>query len=453
MIVDPSSTARIAVDRRPATDMKPAQDKDWLVAADDSSNDRPVSSGVATDGSEATAVAQLNIDGIAPTMAPLPPSIGEVAQAATTQASDTSSVASAPAIEGATAISPWMVGGAALFGIGGIAAIAHDDNRASPVAAEPPPAPPIGSGPVAVPPENAPPIGADKDISLESDGTTALDTTTFGFSGPEVTDTLKSVKIEAITTTNLSTAILDETSGHGYQFVSGAAGVTWQEAHAAANAAGGHLLVIDSDAEIALVRDAFSDAAPNGLGDPSGATGSWIGLSQEMVFDLFGMGEGWKWVSTTGVEAGGADFPGSAPLWNAGEPNDIGDGHEHNTDQFAAIFQGDSADDTRLIYDYRGTLPNYIVEYESVPAPLTLAGNAVLPGQVIDAADLDSLSWNSVFNNGGTVTFTVTDSADQESIASNRLTFAPAAEASGIDLGAGQSVSSLVDDQHLYLLA
>ena len=85
MIVDPSSTARIAVDRRPATDMKPAQDKDWLVAADDSSNDRPVGSGVATDGSEATAVVQLNIDGIAPTMAPV--EISTVSVAATRSSS------------------------------------------------------------------------------------------------------------------------------------------------------------------------------------------------------------------------------------------------------------------------------------------------------------------------------------------------------------------------------
>lgn len=122
---------------------------------------------------------------------------------------------------------------------------------------------------------------------------------------------------------------------------------------------------------------------------------------------------------------------------------------ENGEDQWAALYQGTSPSDTKLIYDWDNTgLPNYIIEFESA---LTLNGAAVASGRVIDAAQLGNLSWNSVFNTGGTVTFNVTDSGQPNltSASSNTLTFTnPVADA-----GSGQSLSAMIDDPNQNVLA
>jgi hypothetical protein len=70
----------------------------------------------------------------------------------------------------------------------------------------------------------------------------------------------------------------------------------------------------------------------------------------------------------------------------------------------------------------------------------------VIAGQVIAADQLANLSWNSVFNNGGAVTFQVGDDAGAYS-ADNTLTFAQPAVA------IAPPTSLSLEDQHLNLLA
>ncbi len=70
----------------------------------------------------------------------------------------------------------------------------------------------------------------------------------------------------------------------------------------------------------------------------------------------------------------------------------------------------------------------------------------MIPGQVIAADQLANLSWSSVFNNGGTVTFQVGDDEGAYS-ADNTLTFAAPVVA------IAPPTSLTLEDQHLNLLA
>ena len=456
MVAQTKADARIVADK-PIAAGKKGVENDVIVDNKDLLDDQ-VAAAAVVDAEQAVAAEVVADSGILPTEAPTQ-SIGELAQATTPTTTDTTTTTTpAPvAEEGATTMSPWAIGGIALLGVGAIALAADsgddDDNpvAAQPPAAEPPAAePPAANPPPAGPPANVPPTGADKPITLDAtDNSTAVTATDFGFADTDG-GTLQSVTIGAITPTaftDTATMVFDEASGHGYQFVGGG-DLTWAQANAAAIAAGGHLLVADSAAELGLMRDSFAGAAADGLGAASGLTGTWVGLTQATT-GATTPGEGWAWESVTGVQAGGAAFPGDSALWNAGEPNDL-DGTENGEDQSAAIYQGTGATDTALIYDWNTTLPNYIVEYEGA---LTLDGAAVAPNQVIALADMDGLSWNSVFNTGGTVAFNVTDSGGATSAAANTLTFAPAAAPVTTDAGPSQSISTLIEDQHLTALA
>ena len=453
MVAQTKADARIVADK-PIAAGKKDMENDVIVDNKDLLDDQVAAAAVVdAEQSDAVAAAVVADSGILPTEAPTQ-SIGELAQATTPTTTDTTTTTTpAPvAEEGATTMSPWAIGGIALLGVGAIALAADggdDDNppvAAQPPAAEPPAAePPAAEPPPAGPPANVAPTSTDAAIVTDADNATALSAANFVFSGPEAADTLKSVTIGAITPTVAETSTLqfNEVDGHTYQFV--AAGGDWTTANAAAIAAGGHLLTIESDAELGFIRDSFAGATVNGLGDDTGTNGTWIGLTQAL--DQAAVGDGWNWTSALGAEGGGAAFPGTSPLWNGGEPNDAG-GVEDNQDQYGAIFQGDAPTDTQLIYDWNGSLPNYIVEFDSA---LTLNGLGVTAGTVVDAAQLGNLSWNSVFNTGGTVAFNVTDSADMTSAAANTLTFSPAPATT--DAGPSQSISTLIEDQHLTALA
>ena len=146
--------------------------------------------------------------------------------------------------------------------------------------------------------------------------------------------------------------------------------LNWEEANDAATAAGGPLLVIDSAAELVLVRDSFA------LGD-FGTTGAWIGLSQDPA--AVQVDAGWSWISLAGVERDGPAFSNASPTWqywNQGEPNDTNDDESDHADQWGAIFAGeDQPGDMNLIYDWDANgLSSYIIEYEGA---LTLDGVAV----------------------------------------------------------------------------
>jgi hypothetical protein len=291
------------------------------------------------------------------------------------------------------------------------------------------------------------PTSADANGTTDVDGVTALSAANFAFSGPEATDTLAAVNIATVTptVTESATLLFDDATGHAYQFVAAPAAVSWADANAAATAAGGHLLVINSAEELGMIRDGFATATAAGLGDSSGTNGTWIGLSQ--AAGAAAPGDGWSWVSNLGVPNGGPAVAGTPDAgWNTGEPNDT-DGAESGQDDWGALYQGTSPTDTALMYDWDASgLPNYIIEFESA---LTLNGEAVAPGTTVAADQLAGLSGNSLFNTGGTVTYTVTDSAGLTSEAPNTLTFGPAVT----DSGPSQSISMLVEDPHLTSLA
>jgi hypothetical protein len=445
MVAQTKVDIRSAAAKTAAADKQGPQDE-VVVDNKDLLQDQAAAAAVVDAGqSDAVAVQVTAEAGILPTDAPLQ-SIGEIAQAPAPTTTDTTTPATTPApaaeAEAATALSPWAIGGIALVGIGAVAAAANSGDDDNPVAAPPPP--PGGNEP----PANVAPTSTDQAIVADADGQTALSSASFLFNGPEADQTLASVTIASVApnVTESATLQFDEATGHAYQFVAGP-GISWADANAAAIAAGGHLLVIDSTAELELVRDSFATATAAGLGGSTGADGTWIGLTQAAGSAT--LTDGWAWTSVTGVEAGGAAFPGAGSTWNAGEPNDSDD-NEDGQDQWGAIYQGGSPTDTALIYDWdNSNLPNYIIEFESA---LTLNGNAVAPGQVVAAADLGGLTWNSVFNDGGTVTYNVTDSGTPNltSAAPNTLTFTNPVTFDG---GASQSISAMIEDQHLTGLA
>ena len=152
-------------------------------------------------------------------------------------------------------------------------------------------------------------------------------------------------------------------------------------------------------------------------------------------------------------------------LWGTlfgGMPGDFRDAPfdfdvENHEADFGAIWDGATPIDTALIFD-RGpggahpeagvdTLPQYLIEYDNPTAGLFLNGAPVAVGQEIAAADLGSLSWNSVFNTGGTVTFAVADNDGLYSAPDNTLTISPTVAVPRRRFGA------LIEDQHLTVLA
>ncbi|MDG2424360.1 MAG: FG-GAP-like repeat-containing protein [Phycisphaerales bacterium] len=79
----------------------------------------------------------------------------------------------------------------------------------------------------------------------------------------------------------------DGGNGHGYQVVFTPDGISWTEARAAAEAAGGHLATVSSAAELAFINSL-------GLGDKG-----WLGGYQDVNADDYAEPEGgWRWVTS-----------------------------------------------------------------------------------------------------------------------------------------------------------
>jgi hypothetical protein len=280
-------------------------------------------------------------------------------------------------------------------------------------------------------------------VDLDACGATPLTAASFPFADVDAGDSLSKVKIDVIALKpggNPAALQFDPVTGHGYELVT--ASGTWADANAAVAAAarGGYLAVLDTPQEMQQVNDWFN------LGAATGSNGTWIGAQQ--AADSASPGAGWSWVNGTPLDASAA-----SPLWNnqggAAEPNDA-DGTENNQENFGAIFEGTG---TNLIYDAGATGSTeiqtaYLIEYDG--ALTTSGGTVVTPGMELSAADLaGGLTWNSVFNGGGTLTFAVADSQGAYS-APATLEIGPPAVAAA---PSSQSLTSLVEDQHLSSLA
>ena len=442
--------------RKPAADdinARAAADGDSRNLVDDQTAAAAVIDADEANAVAAQAVAQAAAEaGILPGEAPLA-SIGELAQAPAPAASE-AAPAPAPAttpppVEGEAApVSPWIIGGAALVGVGVIAAIANDDDDDGP-SAPPPDVPPPEPPPVPPPepPANvAPTSPATLPVALEADGNTALSQANFPFADDDQGDTLTTVRITGITPTPVDLTAqpelrVDATTNHGYELVAGA--VTWEAARDLAAARGGYLAILDTAPELTQANDHYLLST-----DTTGATGTWIGASQTP--GSASPDAGWTWLNGTPLAADSA-----SPLWNNvamgfNEPNDGDGGGETGLEDFAAVYEGVGSN---LIYDAGSgiteTQSGYLIEYDTaVASPLTLNGAAVIVGQDIAVADLAGLSWNSVFNTGGTVTFQVGDN-DGAFSADNTLTFTSPAP----PVTAAPPTMIAIEDQHLNVLA
>ena len=158
-------------------------------------------------------------------------------------------------------------------------------------------------------------------------------------------------------------------TGHWYKYVSPAGG-SWSAAKAGAEALGGYLVAVNSDAERLWIDSNLR---------PSGAT-LWLGGT-----DANSEGT-WTWVSGEAW---------SYTYWNGGEPNNSG-----NEDYLMVNSNGTWND----ITDNYGSIPGYVVEWNADP-------NA--PPPPVIPADPSDLA--ATLNASGTVTLVWTDNSGNES--------------------------------------
>lgn len=147
-------------------------------------------------------------------------------------------------------------------------------------------------------------------------------------------------------------------NGHSYEAVYVPAGLSWEEASTLANARGGYLVTLTSEAEQQWVFDNIAND-PRFVGtDPNRPSfGPWIGLYQDTSSaDYLEPDGGWRWV--TGEEL-------IYHNWNIGEPNNqSSQGDENYAHYVVNVANYGTWNDC---VDTGATIPNsYIVEYEPV---------------------------------------------------------------------------------------
>jgi hypothetical protein len=158
------------------------------------------------------------------------------------------------------------------------------------------------------------------------------------------------------------------TNGHWYERVStqtaGLGGITWDDARAAAAAAGGYLATVTSAEENLFL------STTEGLGWEQDQWGTkfdnllhyhWIGCAQVPPGEET-PGKGWTWVT-------GEAF--AYVNWADGEPNDSPD------PEWAIVFDHGFSSDGKCWNDLNGTWPvdGYIVEWDQLP-PATVPDSA-----------------------------------------------------------------------------
>jgi len=158
-------------------------------------------------------------------------------------------------------------------------------------------------------------------------------------------------------------------NGHWYEVVVGPAGVTWEQALSAANAAGGYLATITSAAENAFAFS-LANARPDAweaFNDQFGQLrGPWLGGFQPAgSSEPFG---GWTWTNGEGA------FGFTA--WQSASPNNVG-GNEYAL-EFYGLF---NTRESRW-NDNSGSFPNksYVIEWSTTPVPEPGAWAMLLAG-------------------------------------------------------------------------
>ena len=414
---------------------------------------------------EAAAVA----DAVLPTAAPAAISIGELAQAsaetvtdakaedatATTEAATPAAAVDANGLAGTstgdaggaatTGWNPWLIGGLAVLGVGGVAAAAGGGGSSSPApggdlvpAPITPPAPTPAPAPGQTPaPGEVPAPGAEPPPTpaplIQPAGTVHIT----DYSKPGETTTVDGLYLVDSTPNGEIDAgerviFYSAATGHYYELVHASGGVTWDAAQAIvsnpANGAG-YLATIESDAEAAFIRAAFaytpteaaswvddsSDpsqshaAYPGGLaaylGDEArpvygglpidnlaGDAGAWLGLQANED------GEGYSWLNANG---GFSELAPTSALWLVHDGNARPGPGPYDTALRGAIVGGNNntvdmpareAEPSQMLYvqGESAFLNYYLVEYDSLeevnatlpPPPQPINPDALMGGVV-----------------------------------------------------------------------
>ncbi|MDO4904354.1 MAG: hypothetical protein Q4A16_02180 [Lautropia sp.] len=260
---------------------------------------------------------------------------------------------------------------------------------------------------------------------------------------------------------------------NAYEVIRVDGGVTWAEAQARAAALGGKLVVIDDAAEAEFLRANLSSRLYGLQGDAPWdyaglAGGAWVGLSQDVGATT--VDGGWKW--TSGADFTAADWAnygyklGTQLLPTDGDPSD--GVTENGTANYGAITNSwdpdTSAPSLNMLYDFGGKLNLFVIEYEAYESPLKLNNDGTSvrldEGYELLNSQLDKLSWNSLLNSGGKITFVETD-ADGNEVGEHKTVTLTEKAASTTTIGFGDmatassvkaDVASLLDDNVLPLI-
>ncbi len=266
---------------------------------------------------------------------------------------------------------------------------------------------------------------------------------------------------------------------NAYEVIRVDGSLSWAEAQARATALGGKLLVIDNEAEAEFLRANLSgrlahyqaDGAPWDYAGLAG--GAWVGLSQSA--DAATPNAGWTWANGAAFSA--EDWAkygyklGDQTLPTDGDPAaGVTENNAANNGAISIAWDAAKGDVSgNMLYDYGGKLSLFVIEYEAYEQPLKLTEEnadgtkkttALVDGQIVANDHLDNLSWSSVFNNGGKITFVEVDSEDKAVGESKTVTLTekPAATAatgygeSAAALSLKADVASLLDDNALSLI-
>lgn len=200
--------------------------------------------------------------------------------------------------------------------------------------------------------------------------------------------------------------VLDSTSGHAYQVVKvGAEGITLEAARAAAKAAGGKLLKLDSNAELDWVKTQLADDLHQYF-EPQGRTITDPKGQQTQVASALGEGVikgAWMEAADSSVDAQDSGSKSATDMEGI-----TGGSDERPDDKVNFVDLGSNTKMTAYVIEFdnykaqkAGLFTVEPAEQDNQPAKVT----PVTENQVIDSHKLNTLQWDSLFNNGGTIKF------------------------------------------------
>lgn len=180
------------------------------------------------------------------------------------------------------------------------------------------------------------------------------------------------------------------TSITAYEVIDAGKPISRAEAEKMAEARGGKLLSIDSDAEAKFIGQNLFGMLGKYDSDESVAEiqgdASAKAAQQEVLNGQLSKNGAWLGKDSTAGAVANADA-----IIRNGNGTDLPKGYK--------------------AYDFTGDkLSRFVIEIENYKAPLTLNGEPVVDGQIINKADFDKLVWNGDHNMGGKITYVAVQS-------------------------------------------